>query len=255
MLRFRNLLLTIIFTFLIVSSAGYGQVDQLLEDLEPQGYVSDFADVIAPEQEAAMQRLLGEMDRRGRVQIAVVTLPSLQGGEIQDFSNRLFEKWGIGYAGEDRGLLFLASIEDRRIWIEVGYGLEPILTDAGAGRLLDQAVIPYFRQQQYGQGLLAGVQGAAALIAREEGFELSGELPPPPSRSDGAEMGCLDTLILLVMLAILIPILIKHPWLLLFLLSSRGGGGGGFSGGGFGGGGFGGFGGGMSGGGGAGRSW
>ena len=99
----------------------------------------------------------------------MVTLTSLEGGEISDFSNRLFERWGIGQSGEDNGALLLAAIEDRQVWIEVGYGLEAIIPDGRDGRILDEAVLPAFRQGQYGAGLTAGAATLALLIANSAG--------------------------------------------------------------------------------------
>ena len=228
------------------------QVDLQPGSLEPQGYVSDFASVFTPVERRQLESLLQELDRKAGAQLAVVTLPSLEGNEIRDFANRLFEKWGVGHAKDDRGLLVLMAVEDRTIWVEVGYGLEPLLPDGKVGRLLDQYVVPRFKAGDYAGGLTAGALAFAREIARDAGVELTGELqtrPPPDSSQRG--LGCVDTLVAIFVLILFLYLVIRHPWLLFFLLASgRGGGGGGFGGGGFGG-----FGGGASGGGGAGRSW
>lgn len=235
------------------------QGDSLLQQLQPTGYVNDFASVFNPAQRQSLENLLTELDEKTRAQIAVVTVRSLDGGEIQDFANRLFEGWGIGERGSDRGMLFLTAIEERRIWVEVGYGLEGQFPDARVGRLLDQEVTPHFRQGDYAAGLTAGAARAAGEIAAEAGVELTGRVAVPAvsvSTGEPRALSCGEIIFILVLLAVGLPILIRHPWLLFFLLSSGRGGGGGFGGGfGGGGGGFGGFGGGMSGGGGAGRSW
>ncbi len=239
-------------TVLLASPAVAFQSDALLEGLAFRGLVNDFAGVIGPEANS-LEVLLRELEQKTGAQVAVVTLASLEGGEISDFSNRLFERWGIGQVGEDNGALLLAAIEDRQVWIEVGYGLEPIIPDGIAGRILDEAVLPAFRQAQYGAGLAAGVHTLALLIAGNAGVELTGTIavsaPVAQTRSP------LGGLLRFLGLLLLVPVIIRHPWLALMLLSSgrMGGGGGGFGRGG--GGGFGGFGGGMSGGGGAGRSW
>jgi uncharacterized protein len=239
---------------LIGARPGAAQTDALLDSLEPQGYVSDFAGAMGPER-AALEALLAELEQKTGAQIAVVALASLDGGEPADFANRLFERWGIGRAGQDNGLLILAAVEDREIRIEVGYGIEPVISDAWAGRILDEQVIPFFREGRYGEGLTAGAATAAAIIAADAGIELTGAAQVlPPQEQQGSRFGALLRIALLLLL---VPIVLRNPWLALLLLS--GGRGGGFrSGGGFGrggGGGFGGFGGGMSGGGGAGRSW
>ncbi len=248
----RRIVILSILCLLLAAPAGAFQTDALLEGLAFQALVNDFAGVIGPDANA-IETLLRELEQKTGAQVAVVTLSSLDGGEISDFSNRLFERWGIGQAGEDNGALLLAAIEDRQVWIEVGYGLEPIIPDAMAGRILDESVLPAFRQEQYAAGLAAGAATLALLIANNAGVELSGTIA---ARAPVAQTrNPLGGLLRFIVLLFLLPFIIRHPWLALMLLSSgrMGGGGGGFGRGG--GGGFGGFGGGMSGGGGAGRSW
>jgi uncharacterized protein len=239
---------------LIPTRSSAAQSDALLEQLAFRGLVNDFAGVMGPE-EPPLEALLRELEQKTGAQVAVVTLSSLEGGEISDFSNRLFERWGIGQAGEDNGVLLLAAIEDRQVWIEVGYGLEPLIPDARAGRVLDEAVLPSFRQEQYGPGLAAGAASLALLVANESGVELTGRLTPQPVATETPSP--FAGLLRLLVLFVVVLLFIRNPWLAFMLLSS-GRMSGGFGGGGFGrggGGGFGGFGGGMSGGGGAGRSW
>lgn len=253
----RRLLAIPLLVLLVVVPTAYGaQVDALLERLSPSGYVNDFAGVMGP-QTGPVESLLTELNQKAGAEVAVVTVDSLEGGDINDFATRLFERWGIGSAGEDNGVLVVAAIQDRRVWIEVGYGLEGLIPDGRAGRILDESVIPYFAQDDYASGLTAGAASVAGIIAGNAGVELTG-VPAiqtvPPTRQRSPLGGILGLLFILL----LIPILWRHPWLLLLLLSSGRGGGFGGGGGGFGrgsGGGFGGFGGGMSGGGGAGRSW
>lgn len=258
MLRVREAVGIVILLFL--SSLALAQSDALLNKLEPKGYVNDFAGVLQPEQRAELEAYLQELDRKTGAQVAVVTLKSLEGGEIRDFANRLFEKWGVGKKGEDRGLMILTVLDQRRVWVEVGYGLEPLLPDARVGHILDQSVMPYFRSGAFGSGLISGAQAYGQIIAQQAGVQITGQAlhrPVSPTGQEAHQLSCLELVLIGLALVIFIPIIMRHPWLLLFLLSSsRGGGfGGGGFGGGFGGGGFGGFGGGMSGGGGAGRSW
>jgi uncharacterized protein len=221
--------------------------DSLLASLRPQGYVSDFAGVMSPADREATERLLTDLERSAGNQIAVVTVKSLDGGQIDDFATRLFERWGIGHKGRNDGILLLAAIEERKIRIEVGYGMEGHLPDAAAGRLIDQHVLPAFRLGDPSGGLRAGALALADVAAQAAGVEWSARsspaAPPPPAHIGWGHV---------VFLILVILVLIRYPWLFLLLLqssgSSRGGGG-------FGGGGFGGFGGGLSGGGGASRGW
>lgn len=222
--------------------------DSLLRSLKPSGYVSDFAGVMNPADRAATERLLTELEQKTGAQVAVVTLKSLDGGQIADFSTRLFERWGIGQKGKDNGILLLGATEEgrgNRLRIEVGYGLEGLIPDAAAGRILDTFVLPGWTQGQYGTALANGAAALAQRIAADRGIALSGI--PEAVRQVPEKRGF--PLANIILLLIFIPIVIRHPWILLMLLSS----GGGSRGGGFGGGGFGGFGGGMSGGGGASR--
>lgn len=224
-----------------------------LDSLQPTGYVNDFAGVFQPEQRIRLEAVLTELDRKTGAQLSVVTVPSLQGGEIRDTANRLFERWGIGRRGDDRGMLFLAAIEDRRIWVEVGYGLEGTFPDARVGRILDEAVIPRFREGDYGAGLTGGALAVASIIAGEAGTDLEGVSSGTGSVEEPRPLTCGEMVIFGIFLLVAGYVFIRHPWLFFAILFSSGGGG--RQSGGFGGGGFGGFGGGSSGGGGAGRSW
>ncbi len=224
--------------------------DRLLNSLKPVGYVSDFANVMNSSDRAATEKLLAELEQKTGAQVSVVTLKSLEGGQIDDFASRLFKNWVIGQKGKDNGLLLLGATGEargNRLRIEVGYGLEGVLPDAAAGRILDSYVLPGWNQGQYGMALANGAMVIAQRIAADRGVTLSGV---PTSIQRGAEKRGFSWFHLILVL-IFVPIVIRHPWILLMFLSS--GGGGGSRGGGFGGGGFGGFGGGMSGGGGASR--
>ncbi|MCF7837702.1 MAG: TPM domain-containing protein [Candidatus Marinimicrobia bacterium] len=227
------------------------RTEALLARLEPRGYLSDFANLLPGAERAELESLAAELERTTGIQLAVVTLPSLEGGERDDFANRLFARWGIGRQGKDDGVLFLVAVEERVTRIEVGYGLEGELTDAQAGRLLDQYVLPAFRQGDLAGGVAAGTRALADYLAERRGTPLTARAPPATAPPEAGRSSPLLSLLFFIALAY---ILIRHPSLALLLLASSGGGrsGGGFRGGG---GGFGGFGGGMSGGGGAGRGW
>ena len=114
--------------------------------------------------------------------MAVVILPSLEGGQIDDFTNKLFAKWGVGQKGKNNGVMLLVAIGDRKARIEVGYGLEPILPDALAGRVLAEQLYPAFKQQRYAQGLTQAVSRIAAIVER-------GEPAPPEARQGEAPHG------------------------------------------------------------------
>ncbi|MFA5688329.1 MAG: TPM domain-containing protein [Kiritimatiellales bacterium] len=239
------------FALLIAFCNAGADSDRLLNSLRPAGYVNDFAGVINSGDRAAVTQLLGELEQKTGAQIAVVTLPTLNGGQIDDFAVRLYERWSIGQKGKDNGMLLLAVINDRKVHIEVGYGFEGALPDAAAGRLIDQTVLPAFRAGDHSAGMRAGAMAMAQIAAQESGVELTGAMQTAVQEEPHPLSGWFGLLLAVVF----IWLAIKHPWMLLFLLNS-GGGRGGYRGGGFGsGGGFGGFGGGRSGGGGASRGW
>ncbi len=108
------------------------------------------------------------MREKTGAQLAVVTLASLDGGQIDDFANKLFKQWGIGQQGKDNGLLLIVAMKERRSRIEVGYGLEGIIPDALAGRILDHKLRPRFRRQQYAAGLIDAVDALCELVERGE---------------------------------------------------------------------------------------
>ncbi|MDZ7290733.1 MAG: TPM domain-containing protein [candidate division KSB1 bacterium] len=228
---------------------------------EPRGYVNDFANVIPSNLASQMEAICQELQEKTGAELAVATFASIGDEDPDDYANRLFEKWGIGKKGKDNGvLLFLTLGERRRVRIETGYGIEGIIPDITAGRILDNYVVPELRRGDYGAGLLAGTKAIAGVIAEDAGVQITGAVRPnlrrETSRDDGFPLSWL--ILLLILILFVRP---RWLWPLLYLLGSSGrsrhsdwgGFGGGF--GGFGGGGFGGFGGGGSGGGGAGRSF
>ncbi len=224
----------------------------------PQGPVADYAKVIPESYRRAIAAAATELWQKTGAAVVVATLPSLEGDTIEDAAVDLFQKWGIGKKGEDKGVLILVAVKERRLRIEVGYGLEPVITDATAGLIRDQALVPFLKKGQYGKGLYAGVVAVANLVARAQGVSLSG-VPQVKLKKRGATGVGVGGLFFLLLLLFIFGRAFRGRGgggLLTGLLlgSMLGGGRGGFGGGGdFGGfgGGFGGFGGGMSGGGGA----
>jgi len=236
------------------------------QKLNVQGFVNDFAGVLNPATTQSLTRLCTEVDQKAKAQIAVVTIRSLEDDPAEDFANHLFQKWGVGYKGTDRGVMVLLSVSDHKYWTEVGYGLEPILPDGKVGGF-GRDMLPLLRQGNYNNALLQMVSQIALVIAQDSHVSLESLDPSravPATRPNGGEevhMTGGQILLLIIVLIIVGPILLKFlgPFLLLSILTggSGRGGSGGWGGGGFGGGGggFGGFGGGSSGGGGAGGSW
>ena len=130
----------------------------------PQGFVSDFAGLIEPAGRTSLESRLDKLSKETGAELAVVTVVSLDGDTIEGYAVRLFEDWGIGQAEADNGVLFITSLTDQLVRIEVGYGLEPIITDGRAGRILDKDVLPSFRDGDYSAGILAGAAAIEELI-------------------------------------------------------------------------------------------
>jgi uncharacterized protein len=135
---------------------------------ETTGYVNDFADMLSPATEAALdQRVRGYEQETGN-EIAVATIRTLEGELLEDYAVRLFEKWKPGKADKDNGVLFLIVKDDRKLRIEVGYGLEPVLTDGEAGSIIRNVVTPKFKESKYDEGVSDGVEAIISGIGSAE---------------------------------------------------------------------------------------
>jgi uncharacterized protein len=231
-----------------------------VSQLKPTDYVNDFAHVLSAETIAKIDNIAQQIDQKAHAQIALVTINSLDGSDVESYAVDLFKKWGIGDKSSNRGVLILYAIKDRRARIETGYGLEPILPDGKVGGFQREA-IPLMQQADYNSALFLVTSRVADVIAQDAGIQLTGAQaprpPPPQAPTQGLSAGGIIIVIVIILLVLFSPLRNILFWMLLF--GGRGGGyrGGGWSGGGFGGGGggFGGFGGGSSGGGGASSSW
>ncbi|HEU5324049.1 MAG TPA: TPM domain-containing protein, partial [Methylomirabilota bacterium] len=142
----------------------------------PPGRVADYAGVLTPREAEKLESRLAERERATGVQMVVAVFPSLAGESLEDYSIRLAGQWRIGRRGLDDGVIFLVFVEERRMRLEVGYGLEAVLPDAAAGRIIREAVAPHFRQRRYADGLQAGVD---AVFERVGG---GAPAPPAPGR-------------------------------------------------------------------------
>jgi uncharacterized protein len=250
-----------------------------IASLRPSNYVNDFAGVLDAATQARLNDLCQQIDQKAHAQIALVTVKSLDGQDESGYALALFQKWGIGAKNSNRGVLILLAIQDRKRFIQVGYGLEPILPDGKVGGFGREAV-PILQTGNYAAAATLMTTRVASVIAQDAGVTLDNQPQLAAPREQPAPGAGLVWIGILVVIFIVIPLLRAifrgggpgRPgggsgfwsgllWGMLF--SNLGGGrGGGFGGGGFGGfggggggGGFGGFGGGSTGGGGAGGSW
>jgi len=171
-----------VFGLVILGLIGQAIPVYALEFPAPVGFVNDFANILSPETKQSLEQQLAQLEKDSSIEIAVVTVGSLEGTTVEDYAVRLFEEWKIGKKNKDNGVLFLVAPNERQVKIEVGYGLEPVLTDAQAGRILDNFVLPEFKKGDYDKGISEGV-AALIKVVRGEGIDLGGK-PPAGAEDD-----------------------------------------------------------------------
>ncbi len=228
----------------------------------PRDYVVDLAGIIPEEVQARLNEYLQELEQKTGAQVLVLTVQSLDGQSIEEFTFNTKEQWKLGQKGKDNGVLIAVAVKDRKYRLEIGYGLESVLPDSMVGSIGREYLVPYFRKGDYGAGIYAATLVVANTIATHEGVQITG-MPgfrQPREVVAAKPLGTLQMVVFGILALGAIILFITHPQqcLLLILASSLGGGRGGWSGGGggFGGGGsFGGGGGGSGGGGGASGGW
>ncbi|MGE5310834.1 MAG: TPM domain-containing protein [Nitrospirota bacterium] len=164
----------VVFVFLLVVAAPALALEV---PSAPQGRVSDYAGALTVDQRRDLEEKLARFEGETGNQIAVVIIPTLAGDSLEDYSIRLAEKWRIGHKGKDSGVILLIAMQDRKIRIEVGYGLEGMLPDSLAGEIIRQEITSRFRQGQFYQGIQAGVDAIMAAT--------KGEYRPAPRTGRG----------------------------------------------------------------------
>jgi uncharacterized protein len=146
---------------------------------ELTGRVVDNADILTPEAEAALTAKLAALETQTQRQLVVATVPDLQGYDISDYGYQLGRAWGLGDAERNDGALLLVAPNDRKVRIEVGYGLEGYLTDALSALIIQNAILPRFRENDYPGGIMAGTDAIIAQL----------QLPPEEAAKLAAEAG------------------------------------------------------------------
>ena len=146
-----------------------------------KGYVNDYANMMSPAVRTKLTNELKEFERTDSTQVVILTIPSLEGLAIEDYSIKVAEAWKVGQKGRDNGILFIVASQERKMRIEVGRGLEGKLTDLTAGRIIDLVVKPRFKRGDFNGGFVAGV---AALIDATKGeFKADDAKPSQKKRS------------------------------------------------------------------------
>ena len=260
----KRIIILMLLTAVILSPAFSLRVPKL------DGPVVDKAGVLSSRDEATIEELLLDLQRTTSAQVAVLTIPDLGGGSLEEFSLAVAEEWQLGQAGEDNGALILLALKEKKVRIEVGYGLEGDLTDAKSGYIIREIMLPRFREGNYAQGLYDGASAVSGVVLKTsdisaEDIAAANEAASRSSRSSSGRSIPFNFIvfIIIVILSSIGRIGRRRgrrggilPWLFLgsMMGSGRrhdgfGGGSSGFGGGGFGGGGFSGGGGGFGGGG------
>ena len=148
-----------------------------------QGRVNDYAQMLSAPAKQQLETMLADLERTDGTQIAVLTIPSLEGQPIEEFAIRVAEQWGIGQKQNDNGALLVIAKNDRKIRIEVGYGLEGRLTDLATGRIIRNVIGPQFKTGRFDQGIIEGV---SAMIGTVKGEYTAPERAPGGSRGQGS---------------------------------------------------------------------
>lgn len=144
---------SLILFLLLVTAAGV----QAIDIPKLQARVTDLAGLLTPEQTAGLEEKLRQFEATDSTQVAVLIIPSLEGEVLEDFSERVATAWRLGQKGRDNGALLFVAMKERKVRIEVGYGLEPTLTDIRSRHIIQNEILPAFRQQRYYEGIDAGV--------------------------------------------------------------------------------------------------
>lgn len=126
---------------------------EALVDPTSNFYVNDYANILSEETENEIQSMSVQLSYTDGTQMVVVTVEDLEGLSVEEYANQLFNKFGIGEADSDNGLLILVSRDDRKIRVEVGYGLEGVINDGKAGRYLDAYAVPYLKNDEWDKGI------------------------------------------------------------------------------------------------------
>ena len=151
--------------------------------------VTDLTNTLSSEQQSALESRLAQFEQQEGSQMAILLVPSTRPEAIEQYSIRVVDEWKLGRKGVDDGILILVAKNDREMRIEVGYGLEGVIPDAIAHRIIEETMVPYFRQGDFYGGLSAAVEQLAGLVAGEP-------LPAPQARSASPWEGMLPALLI-----------------------------------------------------------
>jgi uncharacterized protein len=159
--RFSTAGLFLALLFMLASTGWSAEVPAL------RGRINDYAQMLSRDAARNLENRLEQFERQTGHQVALLTIPSLAGEDIEGFSTRVAESWKIGQKGFDNGVIFVVAPQDRQLRLEVGYGLEGILPDAVASRIIREIVVPRFRENDYEGGITSGIDAVLKTIRGE----------------------------------------------------------------------------------------
>ena len=175
-------------------------------------YVNDYANILSEETEKYILDRSVSLANQTKAQIVVVTVPNLDGASLEEYATRLFREFGIGDAKENNGLLLLLALDERLMRVEVGYGLEGVLPDAKTGRFQDAYMIPFFKDNNFNEGMLNGYKAFYQELANYYG--ITGDIDAP-IESDAEKLTAEDIAICLFVLFVFV--FCNYYWICLYL--------------------------------------
>jgi len=151
----------------------------LAASLKPTGYLNDFAGLLTPSQKDEIEKKLVDIEKETTNEISVVIINSLEGKTIEEYANEIFNGWGIGKKGKDNGVLILISLNEKKVRIEVGYGLEGYLPDSICGRIIRDIMVPEFRKNDFYKGIKEAIETIDNILKGEK-IEIESSQSHPP---------------------------------------------------------------------------
>ena len=241
--------LIVCFTFLstLAVSAGWGKEDKIpIPTVKKDVYVYDEDNIIDEDVESKLNLLLIDLEKKTGAEVVVITVETLLGKEIEDYSYELANTLGIGKADEDNGVLLLISKSDERVRLEIGKGLEGCLNDSKCGRILDNYFVPYREKDEYSEGTYKTIEAVVSVVAQEYQItigEVDDTVAVQLQQEEEQEAKKMTTMLIIVIIIVVILLACDGIFLQGAIIKaildgiSSGGSGGGFGGGSFGGGG------------------
>ena len=156
------IIFSVIILFCVFFSKSYAIVSKT-----SKFYVNDSANILSNESENYIVNMNRQLEEKTGAQIVVVTVNNLENKSIEDYATELFRNYGIGNKEKNNGVLLLVAIDERKVKIEVGYGLEGKITDGKAGRILDDYVVPYFKENNWNDGIINGFNAILKEVTEE----------------------------------------------------------------------------------------